>query len=166
MSVTLQAKGIDKLYQALARLPDLIQGGVKVTGEPVNYWAVWEWGSSRLLEPGPKTLWSTNPDGEAAILTKTAPFGYIRVNQQRYLEILRERIKAASLPTTPVSKWEGKLQKELYEASVQCAGVISDAAPIDSGDLRSHIEPCDPDDPLLETGTFNQYGNTALELRF
>lgn len=169
MSFTLQIAHADKLVQQIQNLPNLIQGGVKVDGESAAYSLVWEWGSARLAAigkdpPGPKTLWSTNPNGEMTVLTLTAPHGFIRINTERYREILRERYKDADLPNTPIKQWESKIKKLLQGASAICAGVIADAAPIDSGDLRSQIEPVAPDDPILISGTENVWGPTDLNL--
>jgi hypothetical protein len=95
-------------------------------------------------------LWSTNPDGEPAILTLTAPFGYIRSNNLAYWQIIKEEFAKASLGDTPVDQWEDKIRAMANTVSERCAKVMSDAAPIDSGDLRSSIEGVDTTDPLLK----------------
>lgn len=84
MAVTMQVAGLEKLGASLQNLPLTMASGVKVVGPAVGYALCWEWGSARIKKPGPKTLWSTNPEGQPAILTRTAPFGFVRVNRTAY----------------------------------------------------------------------------------
>lgn len=140
MGVTLKVVSTAGLEQTLASLPSRITSGAKVTGARNTAFAlIWEWGRV-TCNPGPKTLWSTNPAGETRVLTKTAPFGYIRVNKQRYLDVLREEYGAidmhAGLPGLSAS-----LVNMFNNAAVHCAEIISQTAPVDTGELQDNIKP-------------------------
>lgn len=161
--VTVEVKGLDVLTQAFSSLPNRISAGVKVTGPASAYALVWEWGSSKLTKPGPKTLWSVNPAGQPAILTQTAPLGYIRVNHQMYIKIIKEEFKKLKLAKTAVSNWKSKLDGMMWKAAVRCATLISDTAPIDEGDLRAGIVAVNEPDPILD-GTFNAFGSTEFDI--
>jgi hypothetical protein len=163
MGVTMRIEGIEKATSAFNSLPDEIRAGVKVSGESAAYALVWEWGSARMKQPGPKTLWSTNPAGQPAILTLTAPEGYIRVNELKYREIIREEYKKANFDV-PAKQWPLVIKTFLTAAAERCAQLISDTAPIDTGQLKSEIVAVLPDDDLLTTGSPNDYGDTELDV--
>jgi hypothetical protein len=115
-----------------------------------------------MHKPGPKTLLSTNPAGQPAILSLQAPNGYIRINRQRYLEILREQFSQLKLDGSPKT-WTSKLTKFLNTSADLCADVISEAAPVDSGLLSESIKLARVGDPTL-AGTPNSYGPTELDI--
>lgn len=141
----------EKLSVKFQNLPDKLYGGVKVVGEEnVLKATVWEWGWVDLNRVGPKTMISTNPNGEERVLTITAPHGFIRSNHQQFLQILKDEYSKLQLGKGSTKQWIAKLKKMLREAGKRCADVISSAAPIDTGELRESIEGCDPDDPLLQ----------------
>src|ERR1700677_1413311 len=109
MGVTCTVKGLDSIANALAKLPTTMQAGAKVRGERNTAFAlVWEWGSLRLTKPGPKTVWGTNPNGEARILTKTAPLGYIRVNKQKYIEFIQKEVNGINWSTVNLTNKIGR----------------------------------------------------------
>ena len=150
MGVTIQVKGLDSLSDALESLPLSMQAGVKVAGEAADYALVWELGyATRVIQPGPKTTWSTNPLGEAKVLTIVAPTGYIRVNRFEYDKILREEFKSANLAQLPISAWPEAMKEMLNKAAERCAEVIRNAAPVDTGQLRSEIVPAPVGDGAL-----------------
>jgi hypothetical protein len=162
--VSLKIEGLDRLDSQLRSLPDVIEGGVKVVGAAAAYALVWEWGSARLSQPGPKTLWSTNPDGNPAILTKTAPLGYIRVNHDEYLRVLKQELALADWADKVVAQWPEMIKKHMIKVSDICAAIIAQTAPIDTGQLRESLVAVAPDDPILEYGTPNLFGPTELGL--
>lgn len=167
MPVTLKLEGLDQLERNMRSLPDLMEAGVEVIGSAVAYSLVWEWGSARIKKPGPKTMYSTNPLGEPAILTLTAPMGYIRVNREVYRQILKEEFSKLDLHAKPIKEWTPAIKKMLGEVARKCRNVIRDTAPIgdppNGGWLRASILEVLPDDPLLK-GTENEYGPTQLDV--
>ena len=164
MGVTVRVEGINDALQSFDSLPVLIQAGVKVSGDSTDYALVWEWGSATLTKPGPKTLWGTNPAGSTEIMTKTAPTGFIRVNTQEYISILKQELASVDLHDKPLSEWTKVLEEMMEKAGTRCAKLISDTAPIDTGRLRSEIQLAGVGDSLLESGSPNDYGDTELNL--
>lgn len=163
MSVTVQVEGLDRLARAFKDLPAQMDAGVKVVGERNTAFALlWEWGSAQL-SPGPKTLWSVNPIGEEVILTRTAPYGYIRVNRQRYLEIIQDEYAKINWASIEPANLEAATVAMMDKASIRCAQLISQTAPIDTGELRENIVPARVGDSAIR-GTENDYGPTQFEI--
>lgn len=156
--LTFELVGFDLLDQIFSKFPDQIKAGVKLSGPAVAYSLVWEWGRVDI-HPGPKTQWSTNPDGETTVLTIQAPHGWIRVNRQRYLEFLQEHWGDLDLNSKPIGQWVSALHDMLWDASSDCAKLMDDTAPVDTGQLRSGIIAVNEPDPILEEGT-----DTELQL--
>jgi hypothetical protein len=154
--LTLEVVGIDKLEKSLASLPNRVHAGVKVFGTDskgasnVVKALIWEWGSARMKQPGPKTLWSVNPAGKPAILTLTAPLGFIRVNQKQYVQIAKDEFSKTDWSKLSLNQYLAAVIDVAAAVSRRCASLISDTAPIDEGDLRAHIVPVQPGDPLLQ----------------
>jgi hypothetical protein len=163
MSVTLQVEGLDKLARAFRQLPAVMNAGVKVIGDPVNYWAEWEWGSTRLEHPGLKTLWSVNPAGDEVILTRTAPYGYIRINRHHYVEIIKDEYSRINWSVIEPANMEAAVKALLDKAAIRCTQIISQAAPIDTGELQASIVPARVGDQSVK-GTSNAYGDTQFEI--
>lgn len=140
MAVTLRVRNIEAVTEqlALGTAQPRIQMSLVLDGPAVDYALVWEWGRMDC-EPGPKTVWGSNPDGETAVLTKTAPGGYIRVNRLRYGQYIREEVANAKLNKLKPSQWNGALKLALGRAAQRCARLIAQTAPIDSGELREEI---------------------------
>ena len=172
MPVTVQISGIDALVAPLQKLPATIRSGVKTTDE-LNYIKalVWDMGYvTRVIKPGPKTLWSVNVLGEPKVLTITAPTGFIRVQRSTYLGILRDEYQKADFAHQPWEKWKELVETMMTNAATRCAEAISAAAPIDKGDLRRSIVAAEPGDPELEgkggmyTSGHGPYGTYDLEI--
>ena len=163
MAVSLRVVGASKVAQVFAQLPDKMTAGVKIYGPAAQYGLVWEWGSVRITKPGPKTTWGVNPDGKTVILTITAPQGWIRVNKQQYLDILRDEWRKLHFTTIDPKYWKRHLEDMLWKAAVRCSRVMEATAPYDTGDLRSTITAVNEPDPSLD-GTYNKYGPTWLAL--
>lgn len=164
MSVTMRVEGLDKLAASFGQLPNRVQAGVKLRGPAVAYGLSWEFGSSRISKPGPKTTWGTNPDGKRVILTQTAPRGWIRVNTNQYRQFVRAEFANTDFNRYPVNRWKVVIAELLYRAAKKCAALMEETAPVDTGALRSQIVAVNEPDPILEEGTFNDYGPTHLEL--
>jgi hypothetical protein len=151
MPVTFQIKGVDRLVAALSSLPLQANSGVKVLGQ-TNYIKamVWDLGYiTREIKPGPKTMWSVNVYGEAKVLTITAPTGFIRVNRSRYLSILRAEYAKADFVHTSLDLWPRLIENMMANAAQQCAEIVAQGAPVDSGELRDSIVAALPDDDLF-----------------
>lgn len=140
MAVTLRVKNVDALTErlALGKTRARITLGIQLNGPAAEYGLIWEWGKVSI-QPGPKTLWSTNPDGEEVVLTKTAPFGYIRVNRTMYRRYIKEEVAKINFHGLPPSQWNPQLEKALNRAAKRCANLIAETAPEDSGELKNEI---------------------------
>ncbi len=141
--------GLDNLDRVFANLPNNVDAGVKLVGEAAEYGLVWEWGRVDV-KPGPKTLWSTSPGGYPAVLTITAPHGWIRVNRDQYVAILKDEMRRANFANTHPTQWPEKMRTVLGLAAERCANLMAVTAPIDTGLLRSSIQPVREGDPILD----------------
>jgi hypothetical protein len=153
MPLTFKVKGIDRVVAALSSLPLRVHSGVKVLGE-TNYIKamVWDLGYiTRAIQPGPKTMWSVNIYGESKVLTITAPTGFIRVNRSRYLSILREEYAKADFVHHSFELWPNLIETMMSSAAQQCAEIVADGAPIDTGELRASIVAALPEDELFNS---------------
>ena len=159
ISLTIEVTGIKNPF---ASLPDNTSAGVKLTGPATDYALFWEWGKVSI-KPGPKTVDSTNFQGESVVLTRTAPHGWIRVNREQYIQALRTRFKAVRFGTLPLERWGSAIDDFLRAAAKDCAQIMEDTAPHDTYDLISGIIAVNEPDPALE-GTENEYGPTEFNL--
>jgi hypothetical protein len=125
-----------------------LSSGVGVFGTAEAYALVWELGSRRLLKygPVPKTLWSTNRLGEQAILTKQAPKGYVGINAKKAKKIFKEELAKVKINMQNMNLSKLRLEIALDNAALRLARIISDSAPVDSGDLRSQIQSISTDE--------------------
>ena len=172
MPVTMHLTGIEELVASLSSVPANVTSGVKTT-DRLNYIKalVWDAGFvTRVIKPGPKTLWSVNVFGEPKVLTITAPTGFIRINRNRYIGILRDEFAKADFANHPIEQW-GELAKTMMRSAAQrCAAVVSTAAPIDTGELRASIVAAEPGDAELAgqggfyTSGYGPYGTDALNV--
>jgi len=119
---------------------DSISGGVAVYGSAAAYALVWELGSKRLKSPGPKTLWSVNREGEVAILTRQAPLGYVGFVSDQFWPIIEKELATIKFSSKTTAGIRIEIEVALDNASQAIARIISDAAPVDTGDLRSQIQ--------------------------
>lgn len=141
--------GLDNLDRIFSGLPKSVSAGVALTGEAAKYGLVWEWGRVDV-SPGPKTLWSTSPGGYPAVLTITAPHGWIRVNRAQYVAILKDEMKRANFAKSHPSQWPEKMRAVLGFAAERCANLMAVTAPVDTGLLRASIKPVAEGDLLLD----------------
>jgi len=148
-------KDVSTILQEFTGLGKL-SAGVGVYGEASAYALVWELGSRRLKHPGPKTIWSVNREGQKALLTKQAPFGYVTPVDE-FWPIIDDALNQVNFAKASTSK-ELVLMLEiaLSNASQKISHIIAQRAPIDSGDLRASIGGVDADeleDMGLDSGT-------------
>jgi len=146
VGVTLKAKDPERIAEALLlgnEYRPTIRLRLSVTGEVADYALIWEWGRV-TCQPGPKTMWSTNPDGQTVVMTKTAPNGFIRVNQAKYRQFVKEELK--KIPWKKIKKFRQippEIEEALFRAASRCANLIAQSAPIDTGALREAIRMSD-----------------------
>lgn len=150
MPATLTIEGLNRLDAMFGALPSEVRAGVKLTGPATEYGLVWEWGSARLTQPGPKTTWGINPNGDRRILTITAPQGWIRVNRREYIRFAKEEISKIQWNSIPTARWRTAMAEALYRAAQRCAALMEETAPVDTGQLVSGIVAVNEPDPILD----------------
>jgi hypothetical protein len=141
MPVTLRVKNVDAITEqlALGRARPRIRMAIMVSPEVMARAFVWEWGRVGI-QPGPKTTWSVNFDGQEVVLTRTAPNGYIRVNRKQYKSFIIEEINKIHFAGLKPSQWNPEFEKALRRAAKRSAQLIAQTAPWDTGRLREEIE--------------------------
>ena len=141
MGVTLRVANIDKFISqfdmGLGVRPS-VRVSLTLTGPAAAYGLVWEWGRVDI-NPGPKTQWSTNPDGERVVLTRTAPFGWIRVNRQQYRNFVREEMAKIQWHRIKITQIPAMVNWALSKAAGRCADLMAATAPYDTGQLHDAI---------------------------
>lgn len=128
----------DKLDEFLLEFEEhdqMITAGVASVGTAAAYALVWEWGNVKQVKPGPRTVLGTNPDGEEAWLSIQAPFGYIKIHENDYWEILKLELGKVKFSGTNAREITRELEAAAERACKQIAQIISDNAPVDKGDL-------------------------------
>lgn len=139
--VTLRIKNLDAVLSqfklSMGSRPT-VRIGISVSGPAAAYALVWEWGRVDC-NPGPKTLWGVNPDGETVVMTKTAPNGFIRINRDKYGQYVREEMLKINWRGTRISQIPKKVETALQAAAVRSADLMAETAPVDTGDLRAAL---------------------------
>lgn len=141
---------LDVLFLEFQEQNKLYAAGVVSEGDAAAYALVWEWGNARQTQKGPKTTQGINPNGDRVWLSIQAPFGYVRINELYYWQIVNEEMDKV--------KFDGSDTGDISQALLACtkrigkriADVIKEAAPVDSGDLRRSIKAVDGDDSILD----------------
>ena len=141
-------KVLDGFKQASAEGP--VRGGVASVGEASAYALIWEWGNARQTQKGPKTVLGVNPDGEQVWLSLQAPFGYVRIHESEYIQILEKELKEIDFNALDARDIRTAMELVALKASEKIAELIRETVPVDSGDLKESIVALDPDDPALE----------------
>lgn len=161
----------DKLDEFLLEFEEhdqMIEYGVMATGPAAAYAEVWEWGNARQTKAGPKTVLGTNPDGEMVWLSSQAPFGYIRVNQDQFLEVVKIELGKVKFNSTNAAGITEELQKAGRKIMKEISGIIQDTAPVDTGQLRSSFKVVEDGDSLLDSdpgGRIESRFNRVLNIR-
>ena len=135
--------GFDRFQGRFSALPSRISSGVQVTGPAAAYAIIWELGAIHLSKPGPKTMWSTNALGDTVILTIQTPHGYVRINRQRYVQFVQDELSKAQLTQ---DNFLETIKDVMGKAAQRAADLISQTAPVDTGQLRGSISAVMPDD--------------------
>lgn len=141
---------LDFFLLELEQHDKLVEAGVAVQGPGAAYALVWEWGNIRQTKPGPKTVLGTNPDGTMIWLSAQAPFGYIRVNEDQYWEVVKEELGKMKFKSSNPAAMTKELEKTAWDISKKMAEIVKMSVPVDSGDLQSGIYPVKPNDVILE----------------
>lgn len=139
-----------------------VSGGVGVFGSAAAYALVWELGSLRLKQPGPRTVWGTNREGEKRIMSSQAPEGYVGVISDEFWPIIEEELGHLSFKGTDSHEIRLELEVVIDNAMQRIARIISDAAPVDSGDLRSQIQYIDSGEMDLQEATDLESDSTLI----
>lgn len=146
------AKELKKLLKGMqdASAQGPVRGGVQSEGDAASYALVWEWGNARQTKKGPKTTKGVNPDGEEVWLSVQAPQGYIRISEPVYMNILMKELADMDFGELTGKEILAAMKEASASAASQIAEIIKENAPVDTGQLRDSIGPCDPNDPELE----------------
>lgn len=149
LTPSIEFKNLAGFLAELEGMDEPVIGGVGVYGSAAAYALVWEYGAPppwRMKKPGPKTLWGTNPLGETKIMTRTAPEGYIAIHEDDVWPILEEELGKVKFSSGTTDGIRLELEVAVDNAGQRLARLISDSAPVDSGDLRSQIQYIDSAD--------------------
>jgi len=131
-------------------LKQTIEVGVSVDGPAAAYAEVWEWGNARQTKQGPKTVLGVNPNGESVWLSSQAPHGYIRVNESRYVDIVKIGLGTVTFKGPTAQEIVSELEKTGVKMMEQIAEVVAETAPVDTGQLSESFKAVKPGDPLLK----------------
>jgi hypothetical protein len=133
-------KQLDKFVEELSGFDEdeIIRVGVGATGPAAEYAMVWEWGNVRQTKQGPKTVLGINPDGQQVWLTIQAPFGYIRVNTEKYWQIIYQEIGKVNFDRSG-REIDAQIRNASNRISERILEVIRDTVPVDSGELRDAL---------------------------
>jgi hypothetical protein len=156
-------KELKELFEGYIEASDEgpVRGGVVSEGDAAAYALVWEWGNARQTKEGPKTVRGINPDGESVWLSTQAPYGYIRINEPEFTNIVQQEIAAVDFKAAETGEEIlASLKDASARAGARVAELIREVAPLDTGALRESIQGADPndkdlavDDEELELGT-------------
>lgn len=160
---------IGELVGYLGRFKDLdqiVEGGLMATGPAAAYAEVWEWGNARQTKQGPKTVLGVNPDGDTVWLSTQAPMGYIAIHTDKYLAIIQSEIIKLALEGGTGGRNE--LKAIVRSSLEQIKEVVSEHAPVDSGQLRDCFRVVEDGDPDLDDdpgGTIESRFKRVLNIR-
>ena len=132
---TMMFDKLDEFMLEFEEHDQMITAGVASVGPAAAYAMVWVWGNVRQTKPGPKTVLGTNPDGDEVWLSIQAPFGYIKIHENDYWEILKMELKKVKFKGTNAKEITEELEEAAFRAMKLIAKVIGDNAPVDKGDL-------------------------------
>lgn len=149
MGVTIDIEGLSDIMSQLSPLLSTVTVGVASIGDPSQYALVLEFGFSNAQQPGPRTVIGINGVGEAAIMSSQAPTGYIRVNQEKYLAIVKEQI--ADVDWSDIENLHGSIEDAMNRAGEEITELIYNTAPVDTGALIFSFGVIEVGDPLLTT---------------
>jgi hypothetical protein len=126
-----------------------ISGGIAIFGPAAAYGFVWELGSLRLQQPGPRTVWGSNRDGDRRIMSSQAPRGYVGIISDQFWPIIEAAIQKVDFGGKSIQL---QLEVAIDNASQKIANMVRNLAPVgETGDLRTGIQGLDSSDTLLDT---------------
>lgn len=159
-SPTVVLEGVDKF---LSEFEDMspIAAGVASVGDAAAYALVWEFGNVRQEQPGPKTVQGTNPDGKTVWLSTQAPFGYVRVNEPYFWQVIEERMARIDYDQHNAASLTKAFERAATDIAKAMARQIRDTVPVDSGALQDSIRVVSPGDSMLDELDDNE---TTFEL--
>jgi hypothetical protein len=142
---------LDKFLLELEQHNKEVQAGVASVGEAAAYALTWEFGNAHQTKKGPKTTKGHNPvTGEVVWLTIQRPHGYIRLNENRYWEILKDEMGKVTFRGNTASEINSELEACATSTMKRIAKLISETAPVASGALSDSFEVVKPGDSLLD----------------
>src|SRR6266403_22849 len=147
---TMMFDKLDEFMLEFEEHDQMITAGVAAVGPAAAYALVWEWGNVQQVKPGPKTVLGTNPDGDEVWLSIQAPFGYIKIHENDYWEILKIELGKVKFEGTNPKEMTKELEEAAFRASKVIAQLMSDNAPVDKGDLSKSFVPVRSGDPSLD----------------
>lgn len=128
-----------------------VQAGVASVGEAAAYALVWELGNAVQTKPGPKTTRGYNVEtGKMVWLTIQRPYGYIRLNENLYWEILRDEMSKVTFNGNTASEINSELEGCSVRVMKRIAKLLEETAPVDKGTLADSFEVVKPGDSLLD----------------
>lgn len=149
LSPTMSLEGFEALKDLVGD-GRVIEFGMASVGEASAYALVWEWGNVRQTKPGPKTVIGTNPDGKMVWLSMQAPFGYIRINENKYWDSIKTELGNVKFDQPNARALERELKRAGKRIADQVVTITKMSVPVDSGDLRDSLKAVYPDDSFLE----------------
>ena len=165
VAITLDVDEVIQYLDTFRGLDHVVEAGLVATGPAAAYAEVWEWGNARQEKQGPRTVLGVNPDGDEVWLSTQAPMGYIAIHVDLYMQIVM-----AELANMAMSGGEGtveELKAVAKTAMEQIKTVVSEHAPVDSGQLRDCFQVIGDDDSSLDDdpgGTVESRFNRVLNI--
>lgn len=142
---------LDKFLLELEQHNKEVQAGIASVGEAAAYSLVWELGNARQSKEGKKTTRGYNVEtGETVWLTIQRPYGYIRINENLYWEILRDEMGKVTFKGNTASEINQELEACAVRVVKRIAKLLEDTAPVDKGTLSDSFEVVKPGDSLLD----------------
>lgn len=132
-------KKLGVFAEELADVDEEITVGIVSEGEASAYANVWEWGNVRQTKKGPKTTRGINPNGEEVWLTIQAPYGYIRVNEMKYRQIMIAEVDKVDFGLTDGHKLDKQLKAALLRIDKKILKVLQDTVPVDTEALKDSL---------------------------
>jgi hypothetical protein len=128
-----------------------IQAGVASVGEAAAYALVWEFGDIQQTKQGPKTTRGYNiATGEEVWMTIQRPYGYIRLNENLYWEIVKDEMGKVTFKGNTAHEITKELEACALRAVKRIRVLLEETAPVDRGTLSDSFVVVDPGDVLLE----------------
>lgn len=138
LSPKLQIVKLEQFLIELEEIDEPIVGGVAVFGPAAAYALFSEYGFAS--GPGPRTKWGVNPLGARAIMSRQAPRGYIAIHEDEMWPIFVEELAKVNWAANSSTQLRLRIEVAIDNADQRIAQIISESAPVDSGDLRTGID--------------------------